>query len=126
MGCSPSSSIAFVFFFGMLTAVEVFGAESKKGEAASAPEATTTTAPTTTEQQTSTAETSTAETTTTTAKPAETKVPVSETEFKIALGLDDTEGRGDHVRGVRTTARSRTTWRSRGRADKTKVIARGQ
>ena len=33
--------VSFVFFFGMLTAVEVFGAESKSGEAAASPEATT-------------------------------------------------------------------------------------
>jgi lipopolysaccharide export LptBFGC system permease protein LptF len=39
--------VAFVFFFGMLTAVEVFGAESKHGEAAAAE--------TTTAQQTTTA-----------------------------------------------------------------------
>ena len=73
--------IAFVFFFGMLTAVEVFGAESKHAEAA-APEASTvatTTAATSTAQQTTTQQQ-----TTTAAKPSETKVDVSETEFKIA------------------------------------------
>jgi uncharacterized cupredoxin-like copper-binding protein len=81
--------VAFVFFFGMLTAVEVFGAESKHGEAAAAK---TTTGPTqtTTLQQTTTAKTTTQATTThatttTPAKPAATKVPVSETEFKITL-----------------------------------------
>jgi uncharacterized cupredoxin-like copper-binding protein len=37
--------VAFVFFFGMLAAVETFGAESKKAEAA-APETTTSAAPT--------------------------------------------------------------------------------
>jgi uncharacterized cupredoxin-like copper-binding protein len=77
--------VAFVFFFGMLTAVEVFGADTKHhGEAAAA---ATTTAPaqatTTTAQQTTTAKTTTQASTTTTAKPAATKVPVSETEFKI-------------------------------------------
>ena len=81
--------VAFVFFFGMLTAVEVFGAESKHGEAAAAE---TTTAPTqtttpqqTTTQATTTQATTTQATTTTPAKPAATKVPVSETEFKITL-----------------------------------------
>src|SRR5207247_8831387 len=74
----------FVFFFGMLTAVEVFGAESKHHEAA-APETTTAPAATTTAQQTTTAKTTTQATTTTTAKPAATKVPVSEAEFKITL-----------------------------------------
>ena len=81
--------VAFVFFFGMLTAVEVFGAESKHGEAAAAetttaPTQTTTPQPTTT-AATTTAATTTQATTTTPAKPAATKVPVSETEFKITL-----------------------------------------
>jgi uncharacterized cupredoxin-like copper-binding protein len=76
--------VAFVFFFGMLTAVEVFGAESKHGEAAAA-ETTTTQQTTTSAQQTTTAKTTTQPTTTTTAKPAATKVPVSEVEFKITL-----------------------------------------
>ncbi len=79
--------VAFVFFFGMLTAVEVFGAESKHGEAAAAE--TTTTAQTTTARPTTTAKTTTQATTTTTAKPAATKVPVSETEFKITLASTD-------------------------------------
>jgi uncharacterized cupredoxin-like copper-binding protein len=80
--------VAFVFFFGMLTAVEVFGAESKHAEAAPAAESTTaettTTAPTTT-TATSTAQQTTTQQTTTAAKPTETKVAVSETEFKITL-----------------------------------------
>jgi uncharacterized cupredoxin-like copper-binding protein len=65
--------VAFVFFFGMLAAVETFGAESKKHEAA-APE-TTPAAPTTTQPQGTT-------TTTPSASQAST-VAVSETEFKI-------------------------------------------
>jgi uncharacterized cupredoxin-like copper-binding protein len=73
--------VAFVFFFGMLTAVEVFGAETKH-HAVAAPQPTTATAATTTAQQTTTAQTAT-QATTTAAKPAATKVPVSETEFKI-------------------------------------------
>jgi uncharacterized cupredoxin-like copper-binding protein len=82
--------VAFVFFFGMLAAVEVFGAEEKEGgEGAVAEEATTeavtTTQPTTTQQQTTTAATSTQAATTTTAKPKATTVEVKETEFKIAL-----------------------------------------
>lgn len=116
--------IAFVFFFGMLTAVEVFGAESKKGEAASAPEATTTTAPTTTEQQTSTAETSTAETTTTTAKPAETKVPVSETEFKITLGSTTLKA-GEITFEVSDDGKIPHDLAIKGTSDKTKEIAPG-
>jgi uncharacterized cupredoxin-like copper-binding protein len=76
--------VAFVFFFGMLTAVEVFGADTKHhGEAAAT---VTTTAPAqTATSQTTTSATTTQATTTTSAKPAATKVPVSETEFKITL-----------------------------------------
>ncbi|MDX6399993.1 MAG: hypothetical protein QOF27_599 [Gaiellaceae bacterium] len=79
--------VAFVFFFGMLTAVEVFGAESKHGEAAAAEPTTaeTTTAATTTAESTAQATTTTASTTTA-ATPQATKVPVSESEFKITLG----------------------------------------
>ena len=77
--------ISFVFFFGMLTAVENFGADSKHGEAAAA-ESTTTAAQTTTAQTTTQAAT-TAAPTTTAAKPAATKVQVSETEFKITTEL---------------------------------------
>ena len=70
--------VAFVFFFGMLTAVEVFGAEGKtEGERV---------AETTTEATTSTAvPVSTEQTTTTAAKPQATTVAVTESEFKIAL-----------------------------------------
>jgi uncharacterized cupredoxin-like copper-binding protein len=80
--------VSFVFFFGMLTAVEVFGAEETH-HAEGAGAETTTPAETTTAQQTTTAETSTQATTTTPTKPAATKVPVSETEFKITLGSTD-------------------------------------
>lgn len=79
--------VAVVFFFGMLTAVEVFGAESKHAEAAppeTSTAATTTTAPSTSTAATSTAQTTTQQQTTTAAKPSETKVNVTETEFKIA------------------------------------------
>jgi uncharacterized cupredoxin-like copper-binding protein len=83
--------ISFVFFFGMLTAVENFGGESKHGEAAAAE---STTAETTTAAQTTTAETTTTTQaatttapTTTAAKPVATKVHVSETEFKITTDL---------------------------------------
>jgi uncharacterized cupredoxin-like copper-binding protein len=78
--------VAFVFFFGMLAAVEVFGAEEKEGGEAAVAEETTTEAPTSTQQQTTTAATSTQATTTTTAKkPQATTVQAKETEFKIAL-----------------------------------------
>jgi uncharacterized cupredoxin-like copper-binding protein len=77
--------ICFVFFVGMLAAVENFGAESGKAESAPAPEHTTTVQPTTTQQQTTTQrQTTTTAQTTTQAEAAQT-VQVSETEFKIAL-----------------------------------------
>jgi uncharacterized cupredoxin-like copper-binding protein len=115
--------IAFVFFFGMLTAVEVFGAESKKGEAAAAPEATAT-APTTTEQQTTTAPTTTQQTTTTTAKPAETKVPVSETEFKITMGSTNLKA-GEIAFEVSDDGKIPHDLAIKGTSDKTKEIAPG-
>jgi len=81
--------IAFVFFFGMLTAVEVFGAESKHHGEAAAAETTTGPAETTTTQQTTTrpavGQTPAPSTTTSATKPAATTVPVSESEFKIVL-----------------------------------------
>jgi uncharacterized cupredoxin-like copper-binding protein len=80
--------VAFVFFFGMLTAVEVFGAEEEHHTEA-AGETTTAPAETTTSQQTTTAQTSTQATTTAPAKPAATTVPVSEVEFKITLASTD-------------------------------------
>jgi uncharacterized cupredoxin-like copper-binding protein len=86
--------VCFVFFVGMLTAVEKFGAEGGESEAAveTTTEETTTTAPTTTEPTTTTARTTeetTTAPTTTEAKPEATTVPVSETEFKIALPSTD-------------------------------------
>ena len=87
--------ISFVFFFGMLTAVENFGAESKHGEAAAAESTTaetttaaqTTTAATTTQAATTNQAATTTAPTTTAAKPVATKVQVSETEFKITTDL---------------------------------------
>jgi uncharacterized cupredoxin-like copper-binding protein len=76
--------VAFVFFFGMLTAVEVFGADTKHHGEAVAAETTTALTQSTT-AQTTTSATTTQATSTTSAKPAATKVAVSETEFKISL-----------------------------------------
>jgi uncharacterized cupredoxin-like copper-binding protein len=119
--------IAFVFFFGMLTAVEVFGAESKKSEAA-APEASTaestTTGPTLSVTVVQQPQTSTAETTTTTAKPAETKVPVSETEFKITLGSTNLKA-GDITFEVADDGKIPHDLAIKETSDKTKEIAPG-
>lgn len=81
--------VAFVFFFGMLAAVENFGAEGGTAEGAATTETgaaqPTTVQQTTTQQQTTTAaNTTTAAQTTTQAAAAQT-VQVTETEFKIAL-----------------------------------------
>jgi uncharacterized cupredoxin-like copper-binding protein len=82
-GFSAFVVICFVFFFGMLAAVENFGAESKAETAQIESEA----AQTTTAQQTTTttARTTTAPQTTTQAAAAAQTVQVTETEFKIAL-----------------------------------------
>jgi uncharacterized cupredoxin-like copper-binding protein len=82
-GFSAFVVICFVFFFGMLAAVENFGAESKAETAQIESEA----AQTTTAQQTTTttAQTTTAAQTTTQAAAAAQTVQVTETEFKIAL-----------------------------------------
>lgn len=82
--------ICFVFFFGMLAAVESFGAESGHAEAAKPETGATTVARTTTQQQTTTvASTSGSATTTTgpttTTQAAAQTVEVTESEFRIAL-----------------------------------------
>ena len=85
--------VAFVFFFAMLGAVEVFGAEEKEGGEAAVAETTTEAATTTTQatttEETTTAATSTQATTTTTPKPQATTVQVTESEFKIVLASTD-------------------------------------
>ena len=90
--------VSFVFFFGMVAAVEVFGAEESEGGAERVAETggeqPTTVQRTTTQQQqttnrqtTSVAQTTTAAQaqTTSTAATAPEDVKVTETEFKIAL-----------------------------------------
>ena len=84
--------ICFVFFFGMLAAVETFGAEGGTNEAGAGHTATgaeqpTTAQRTTTQQKTTTAaqQTTTTAKTTTQAQAAAQTVQVTESEFKIAL-----------------------------------------
>jgi uncharacterized cupredoxin-like copper-binding protein len=111
--------VAFVFFFGMLTAVEVFGAESKhRGEAVAA-ETTTAAAVTTTTQQTTTAST-----TTTTAKPAAATVPVSEKEFKITLASTAFKA-GDITFVAKNDGKIPHDLAIKGTSDKTKLIQPG-
>ena len=97
--------VSFVLFFGMLTAVEVFGAESGNAEGApetgTGVESPTTTAaqPTTTQQATTTTtpqQTSTAKTTTAPA-PAQT-VQVSEVEYEDHPLDYEPEGGQGHLR----------------------------
>ena len=78
--------VCFVFFFGMLAAVENFGAESKAETAKIESEAaTTTTQPATTQQQTTTAPAHTTTQAQTTTQEQAATVQVTETEFRIAL-----------------------------------------
>jgi uncharacterized cupredoxin-like copper-binding protein len=83
--------VTFVFFFGMLTAVEVFGAEEKEGgeehvaQTESGAEEPTTVQRTTTQEQTTTAEQATTTAPQTTTAEAVEDVKVSESEFKIEM-----------------------------------------
>jgi uncharacterized cupredoxin-like copper-binding protein len=115
--------VAFVFFFGMLTAVEVFGAEETHHAEGAAPETTTAPAETTTAQQTTTAETTTQQTTTT-AKPAGTTVPVSETEFKITLASTNLKA-GEITFEVKNDGKIPHDLAIKGTSDKTKLIPAG-
>ena len=80
--------ICFVLFFGMLAAVEKFGAESGEAEAKPETGATqpTTVQQTTTQQQTTTTAQPTTTAAKTTTQAAAQTVQVTETEFQIALG----------------------------------------
>jgi uncharacterized cupredoxin-like copper-binding protein len=115
--------VAFVFFFGMLTAVEVFGAEEEHHTEA-AGETTTAPAETTTAAQTTTAQTSTQATTTAPAKPAATKVPVSEAEFKITLASTDFKA-GEITFEVKNDGKIPHDLAVKGTADKTELIPAG-
>ena len=116
--------IAFVFFFGMLTAVEVFGAEDKHHAENAAPETTTAPAEPTTTEQTTTAQTSTQATTTAPAKPAATKVPVSEVEFKITLGSTDLKA-GEITFEAKNDGKIPHDLAIKGTSDKTELISPG-
>ena len=118
--------IAFVFFFGMLTAVEVFGAEDTHHAEAAGETTTeqTTTVVTTTVQQTGAGQTSTRATTTTTPKPAATKVPVSETEFKITLASTDLKA-GEITFEAKNDGKIPHDLAIKGTSDKTELISPG-
>ena len=112
--------VAFVFFFGMLTAVEVFGAEDKHSAEGAAAETTTAPEETTSTEQTSTAETTTQKATPS-AKPAETKIPVTETEFKIAAASTDLKA-GEITFEVKNGGKIPHDLAIKGTADKTELI----
>jgi uncharacterized cupredoxin-like copper-binding protein len=116
--------VAFVFFFGMLTAVEVFGAEDAHHAEAEAGETTTAPAETTTAAQTTTAQTSTQATTTAPAKPAATTVAVSETEFKITLASTDFKA-GAITFDVKNDGKIPHDLAIKGTSDKTELIPAG-
>ena len=115
--------VAFVFFFGMLTAVEVFGAEEEHHTEA-AGETTTAPAATTTAPLTTTAQTSTQGTTTAPAKPAATTVPVSEVEFKITLASTNLKA-GEITFEVKNDGKVPHDLAIKGTADKTDLIPAG-
>jgi len=98
--------VSFVFFFGMLTAVETFGAEPAKHEAAGA--GTTTTAQTTTRP----------------GKPPATKVAVSESEFKITLA-STTFNAGQITFEVKNAGKISHDLAVKQTGDKTKLIQPG-
>ena len=119
--------VSLVFFFGMLTAVEVFGAEEPEhaegtpvAEAPTTTEATTT-APTTTQAATTTAP---AATTTTTPKPQAATVEAIETEFKIALPSTKLKA-GKITFDVENDGKIEHDLAIKGTSDKTKLIPAG-
>jgi uncharacterized cupredoxin-like copper-binding protein len=118
--------ICFVFFFGMMTAVEVFGAEEEEGEAHVAEP--TTTQPTTTLPPTTTAPTTTAPTTTqattTTTPPQATTVAVTETEFKISLPSTELKA-GKITFEVKNDGKIEHDLAIKGMDEKTKLIPAG-
>jgi uncharacterized cupredoxin-like copper-binding protein len=118
--------VAFVFFFGMLTAVEVFGAEETHHAEAAGETTTeqTTTAAETTTVQTGAGQTSTRATTTAAPKPSATTVPVSETEFKITLGSTDLKA-GEITFEVKDDGKIPHDLAIKGTSDKTKLIPAG-
>jgi uncharacterized cupredoxin-like copper-binding protein len=116
--------VCFVLFFGMLTAVEVFGAEdTHHGEAAAetTPEPTsTTTLPATT----TAAQTTTEAQTTTAPAPAAQTVQASETEFKIALSSTSFKA-GTITFNVKNAGKIEHDLAVKGTSYKTKLLAPG-
>jgi uncharacterized cupredoxin-like copper-binding protein len=116
--------VAFVFFFGMLAAVEVFGAEEKEGGEERVAETTTQATTTQPQQQTTTAATSTQATTTTASKSQATTVQATETEFKIALPSTSLKA-GKITFDVKNGGKIEHDLAIKGTSDKTKLIPPG-
>jgi uncharacterized cupredoxin-like copper-binding protein len=118
--------VAFVFFFGMLAAVEKFGVEGHEGErvAETVPPETTTTAPTTTQSATTTASTTTAATTTTAPKPQSATVAVAESEFKVVPAATNLKA-GKVTFDVKNDGKIPHDLAIKGMSDKTKLISPG-
>ena len=116
--------IAFVFFFGMLTAVEVFGAEDKHTRRRRRRDDDYDPSRPRPRSRRRLQRRRRRRRTTTTAKPAETKVPVSETEFKITLGLDELKA-GEITFEVKDDGKIPHDLAIKGTGDKTKLIPPG-
>jgi plastocyanin len=120
--------VAFVFFFGMLTAVEKFGVEEHEGErvAETVPQETTAAAPTTTTTpSTTTSEPpSTAGTTTTAPKPQAATVTVAESEFKIVPSTAELKA-GQVTFDAKNDGKIPHDLAIKGLSDKTKLISPG-
>jgi uncharacterized cupredoxin-like copper-binding protein len=125
--------VSFVFFFGMLAAVEVFGAEDEETNESeraahtvteAEPRVPPTTVPTTT-AATTTAPTTTQQTTTTTPTIAEaTSVDVTENEFKIILPSTELEA-GTITFNVKNEGQLPHDLAVKGMEAKTKLIPAG-
>jgi uncharacterized cupredoxin-like copper-binding protein len=125
--------VSFVFFFGMLAAVEVFGVEEEETQASeragqtvteAEPRVPPTTVPTTT-AATTTAPTTTQQTTTTTPTIAEaTSVDVTENEFKIILPSTELEA-GKITFNVKNEGQLPHDLAVKGMEAKTKLIPAG-
>jgi uncharacterized cupredoxin-like copper-binding protein len=117
--------VAFVFFLGMLTAVEVFGAEEKEGgeRVAETPSESTTPQLTTTQITTTTQATTTAATSTA-PKPQAATVDVTESEFKIAAASTDLKA-GQITFAVKNGGKIPHDLAIKGTSDKTKLISPG-
>jgi len=112
--------ISFVFFFGMLAAVEVFGVEEEHGErvAETVHGEPTTTAPETTTQPTTTTPA------TTTAPQQSAPVEAIETEFKIALPTTQFKA-GKVTFQAKNEGKIEHDLAVKGTGDKTKLIPPG-